>query len=180
MPMTAPKVAHKTMGGPMADDPPQMGPEIDLRIEDQDWVAERSEPELLTIIETALGAAASHARAGRVDLLLTSDAEMQVLNRTWRDRDKPTDVLSFPSDDDAFETGFLGDIALGYGVMTADATSMSKSFNAHFSHLLIHGYLHLLGFDHQEPGEAEEMETLETKILAELGYSDPYSMSETQ
>ena len=168
------------MGGPMADDPPQMGPEIDLRIEDQDWVAGRSEPELLTTIEAALGATASHTRSGRVDLLLTTDDEMRVLNRTWRKKDKATDVLSFPSDDDAFETGFLGDIALGFGVMTRDASSMSKTFEAHLSHLLIHGYLHLLGFDHQETSDAEEMETLETKILAELGYSDPYSVSESQ
>ena len=153
---------------------------IDLRIEDDGWLEGFSEDQLSLMAATALEAAARATRGGQVDLLLTQDAEMQILNRDWRDKDKPTDVLSFPSDELAFETGFLGDIALGRGVFLSDCEVLGRKFEAHFAHLLIHGYLHLLGFDHIEDEEAEEMESLETKILAELGYSDPYSLGEKE
>ena len=84
-------------------------------------------------------------------------------------------IVNQKNDDLAFESGILGDIALGFGVFTEDLTKLKREFNAHFSHLLIHGYLHLLGFDHENEADADEMEALETNILAELGYSDPYS-----
>ena len=165
--------------GPMAADTPhELG--IDLRIEDDGWLDGYSEEQLFEMATTALAAAVAHTRGGQVDLLLTHDDEMQTLNRDWRDKDKPTDVLSFPSDDLAFETGFLGDIALGRGVFLADCRVLGRKFEAHFAHLLIHGYLHLLGFDHIDDEEAEEMESLETKILAELGYSDPYSVGDRE
>ena len=108
-------------------------------------------------------------------ILFTSDAEVHELNRGWREKDKPTDVLSFPSDDSTFQTGFLGDIAISLGVMSQDAEKMKKTLGSHFSHLLVHGYLHLLGYDHQLEDDAAEMEALEIKILAELGISNPYS-----
>lgn len=153
---------------------------IDLRIEDEAWLNHHKEDELNALAIRALQAAAKASRGGQVDILLTHDDAMQLLNRDWRDKDKPTDVLSFPSDDLAFQTGFLGDISLGHGVFLSDCEKLLRKFDAHFSHLLIHGYLHLLGFDHIEEAEAEEMEALETKILAELGYSDPYSVSEIE
>lgn len=159
----------------MPDDP-SPEPEIDLRIEDEAWLKDLDESAFLALASTALNAAARETRGGLVDILLTDDDAMQVLNRDWRQKDKPTDVLSFPSDDEAFEQGFLGDIALGLGVVKRDCDTMKRAFDAHFSHLLIHGYLHLLGFDHETDADAEEMEPLETKILAELGYSDPYSL----
>ena len=140
-------------------------PEIDLRIDADNWLSDGDEARLLSLAQTAMAAAAKHTRGGRVDLLLTGDDAMQVLNRDWREKDKPTDVLSFPSDDDAFEDGFLGDIALGYGVVHADMDKLERPFNAHYSHLLIHGYLHLLGFDHETEDDAAEMEPLETKII---------------
>ena len=152
-------------------------PEIDLRIDADNWLSDGDEARLLSLAQTAMAAAAKHTRGGRVDLLLTGDDAMQVLNRDWREKDKPTDVLSFPSDDDAFEDGFLGDIALGYGVVHADMDKLERPFDAHYSHLLIHGYLHLLGFDHETENDAAEMEPLETKILAELGYPDPYCLN---
>ena len=152
-------------------------PEIDLRLETDDWAKFGDETALLSLAQTAMNAASAQTKSGKVDLLLTSDDAMQILNRNWRQKDKPTDVLSFPSDDDAFAEGFLGDIALGFGVVSADMEKLSRPFAAHFSHLLIHGYLHLLGFDHEEDSEAEEMEALETKILAELGYPDPYCLN---
>tara|TARA_Y100000052_G_scaffold22006_1_gene22498 strand:+ start:99524 stop:100030 length:507 start_codon:yes stop_codon:yes gene_type:complete len=162
------------MVGPMADNT-SSPPEVDLRIEDDAWLGAADEKELLVLALRALSQAASATRTGRVDLLLTGDPQMQALNRDWRQKDKPTDVLSFPSDEPAFRAGFLGDISLGFGVFDQDRTNLGRDFNAHFSHLLVHGYLHLLGFDHETEDEASEMEALETKILAELGYSDPYS-----
>lgn len=162
------------MGGQMADDVISTV-SLDLRVEDEHWLTSDTEQTLQELAETAFNAAAHATKSGHVDLLLTGDAQMQVLNRNWRDKDKPTDVLSFPSDDLAFESGILGDIALGFGVFTEDLTKLKREFNAHFSHLLIHGYLHLLGFDHENEADADEMEALETNILAELGYSDPYS-----
>lgn len=147
--------------------------QVDIRINHDDWTAE--EERLSTLVSHVLGLAATHARGGQIDLLLTGDEEIQALNAQWRDRDKPTDVLSFPSDDEAFKTGFLGDIVISYGVMSRDADQMGKTFDAHFSHLLVHGFLHLLGYDHETDDDAAEMEALEIKILAELGVPDPYS-----
>ena len=152
-------------------------PEIDLRVDDDAWLGERQENALLALAQRALRAAANHTRSGKVDILLTGDSQMQELNRDWRKKDKPTDVLSFPSDDDAFADGFLGDIALGFGVVTSDMQTLKRTFDAHVSHLLVHGYLHLLGFDHETEEEAGEMEPLETKILADLGHSDPYCLN---
>lgn len=143
----------------------------DIRIEDPVWEAHLDN--LPNIVETVFGGAATRTLKGSVDLLLTNDAEMHALNKTWRGKDKPTDVLSFPSDEEG-ENPFLGDIALGFGVFSTDAEKMGKSLKAHFSHLLVHGYLHLLGYDHQNEEDAQEMESLEIQILADLGISDPY------
>jgi len=99
------------------------------------------------------------------------------LNKQWRGFDKPTDVLSFPSDGPDFPGAprLLGDIALGYETSTADAAKLSRPLDAHISHLVLHGFLHLLGYDHIEPADAAVMEKLEAEILAELGWPDPYA-----
>lgn len=114
---------------------------------------------------------------GGVDILFTDDAEMRELNRQWRKLDKPTDVLSFPSDgpDLASQPKHLGDIALGYETAVRDAEAMNRPFEAHVSHLLVHGFLHLLGYDHMAPEDSTVMEPLEIKILASLGWPDPYA-----
>lgn len=116
-----------------------------------------------------------------VSLLFTSDAAVQVLNRDWRGKDKPTNVLSFPAGDQPVETGieFLGDIALALETVQREAVEENKKFDHHLTHLLVHGFLHLLGYDH-ETGEkdAEEMETLERAILARLAIADPYAVDE--
>lgn len=168
MPMNARKTPEMTVSQ-MVDDP-----KVDIRIADPDW--EGRFDNLTETVMRALTAAANHSRAGKVDLLLTHDAEIHDLNKNWRDKDNPTDVLSFPSDGSAFETGFLGDIAISLGVMSRDAEDMKKTLGDHFSHLLVHGYLHLLGYDHQLEDEAAEMEAMEIKILADLGISNPYSL----
>ncbi|KPF62480.1 rRNA maturation RNase YbeY [Porphyrobacter sp. AAP60] len=116
-------------------------------------------------------------------LLFTSDAEVHILNREWRQRDKPTNVLSFPM----LERGelealrpegppaMLGDIALAYETCAREAAEKGVPLEAHAAHLIVHGLLHLAGHDHVDSdAQAEQMEALETAILAKLGIADPY------
>ncbi|MAN76182.1 rRNA maturation RNase YbeY [Pelagibacterium flavum] len=110
-----------------------------------------------------------------ISVLLTDDAAQQALNREWRGKDKPTNVLSFPAldPDDALE-GLLGDISLAYETLVAEADGLEKPFEHHFAHLLVHGMLHVLGYDHETEQEALAMEARETDIMGLLGYPDPY------
>jgi probable rRNA maturation factor len=114
-----------------------------------------------------------------LSITLTDDSEQQQLNRHWRGLDQATNVLAFP----AWEPGttapadaplLLGDIVLAFETIAREADEQSKSFADHFSHLVVHGVLHLLGYDHATEREAAAMETLETSILATLGVADPY------
>ena len=144
---------------------------LDLRIEDAGWANEMEDAE--AVCQRALDAAfALVAIEGEVALLLTDDDEMHTLNLDWRGKDKPTDVLSFPADE--MDAPFLGDIAVGLGVLRGDAATRGIKLTDHLSHLVIHGYLHLLGYDHMNEEEAREMEALEIKALAGLGIGDPY------
>lgn len=146
--------------------------DLDLRLADDAWDA--AIPELQAICARALNVAAEQTHiAGSVSLLLTDNAEIQTLNREWRGKDRPTDVLSFPAD--AMDRPFLGDIAIALGVMRADALTRGLTLPQHLSHLLIHGLLHLLGHDHKDDTEAAEMEALEIAALATLGWPDPYT-----
>jgi probable rRNA maturation factor len=108
--------------------------------------------------------------------MLTDDAQIQELNRTWRAKDKPTNVLSFPAPEQPGATGprHLGDIALAYETLVRESEEESKELAHHFAHLIVHGVLHLLGYDHEVEAEAEIMEGLEIKALATLGIADPY------
>jgi probable rRNA maturation factor len=109
-----------------------------------------------------------------IAIALGDDALLQDLNRRYRGKDKPTNVLSFP----AQEKRRLGDIALALETLKAEAKTQGKTVKAHFQHLVVHGTLHLLGFDHeQSAAEAERMEALEREILAGLGVADPYQIA---
>jgi probable rRNA maturation factor len=112
-----------------------------------------------------------------VSVLLCDDEFIAGLNKQWRDRDAPTNVLSFPAGDvagDLAAAPLLGDIIIAYETVAREAAEENKSFQDHFTHLAVHGFLHLLGFDHISDEEAEEMEGLERDILAVLGIDDPY------
>ncbi|WP_134500963.1 rRNA maturation RNase YbeY [Microvirga pakistanensis] len=111
-----------------------------------------------------------------VSVMLTDDAQIRELNRTWRGKDKPTNVLSFPAPEQPGATGprHLGDIALAYETLMRESEEESKELAHHFAHLIVHGVLHLLGYDHEVEAEAEVMEALEVKALASLGIADPY------
>lgn len=127
-------------------------------------------------METAIDCARPHIE-GPVELsvLLTNDMEQQVLNKTWRGKDAPTNVLSFPQIE-PFEPldGMMGDISLALETVRREALAEDKPFDHHFMHLVVHGFLHLLGYDHITEEEAAVMEGLETRILARLGIADPY------
>ena len=98
------------------------------------------------------------------------------LNATWRGKDYPTNVLSFPADipDGLLDIPLLGDLVICVPVVAQEAAEQHKDLNAHWAHLVMHGCLHLLGYDHIDDAEAEEMEDLERQLLAEIGYPDPY------
>ena len=113
-------------------------------------------------------------------VLLTNDSRILELNSQFRNQNKPTNVLSFPSGEEAPdpENGklYLGDIAISFETVSREATEGQKTLNHHLTHMIVHGILHLLGYDHETDEEAEEMEGLEIKILHALGISDPYAV----
>jgi probable rRNA maturation factor len=111
-----------------------------------------------------------------VSLLLTNDLAVQALNARFRDQDKPTNVLSFPAPTNPER--FLGDVALAYETCAKEAAEQGKPLAHHLQHLVAHGVLHLLGYDHRTDAEAQEMEGLERAILAGLGIPDPYAAGE--
>lgn len=111
-----------------------------------------------------------------LSIVLTDDAEQQVLNRDWRGIDRPTNVLSFPQIEPFGPvSGILGDITLARETVAREAAELGKSFTDHFTHLIVHGFLHILGYDHIEDADALVMEGLETQILKSLGIADPYA-----
>jgi probable rRNA maturation factor len=113
--------------------------------------------------------------------MLTDDAGIRTLNSNWRGVDKPTNVLSFPALQPTGPSGaddaprMLGDIAIAYETTRKEADDEQKPFDHHLSHLAVHGFLHLIGYDHENDDDAEAMETLEQEILAQLGIPDPYA-----
>ncbi len=145
----------------------------------------RHEPDAEAVIHRAIAAAAKAVDqdVGEAELavMLTDDAGIRTLNGNWRGIDKPTNVLSFPAlqptgasrEDDA--PRMLGDIAIAYQTMRKEADDEQKPFDHHLSHLAVHGFLHLIGYDHETDDDAEAMETLEAEILAQLGIPNPYA-----
>jgi len=116
------------------------------------------------------------AGAAELSVVLTDDAEQRDLNREWRGIDKPTNVLSFPQIEPFGPvSGLIGDMILARETLVREADEQGVSFDDHFTHLVVHGFLHLLGYDHLDDAEALVMEGLETQILATLGVADPYS-----
>jgi probable rRNA maturation factor len=145
-------------------------PSIDVQTQSPLWDAE---PGAADTVRAAIEAAAALVPAqGEVSVLLTDDAAVRELNRLWRKVDKPTNVLSFP----AAKAGgpLLGDIAIAHETLESEAAREGKPFLHHLAHLAVHGFLHLLGYDHQTDSQAEAMEGLERAALARLQIADPY------
>jgi probable rRNA maturation factor len=162
---------------------------IEIAIEaDEEWDSSRSWGELVrnaaeaAIAESAFPQLAIAERSVEISVRLTGDEEVRALNAEWRGKDKPTNVLSFPM----LESGdlhkakvagpelLLGDIILAHGVCEAEAVEKGVTFEDHAAHLLVHGTLHLLGYDHHEDDEAADMEAREARALNRLGIANPY------
>jgi probable rRNA maturation factor len=145
----------------------------------------QNEPDAEAVIQRAIAAAAESVDTDVGDaelaVMLTDDPGIRTLNSNWRGIDKPTNVLSFPAlqPEGAPKPGdaprMLGDIAIAYETTRREADAEGKPFEHHLSHLAIHGFLHLIGYDHENDADAEEMESLETEILEQLGIPDPYA-----
>lgn len=164
---------------------------VDVVIEDTRWDTLRLAPLATRTIETGLQAL-KIADDFEVAILACDDPTIAKLNADFRGKPQPTNVLSWPAQDlaplmpgeqpappdrpDSFENG-LGDIALAFDTCLQEATDQGKSLEDHVTHLILHGLLHLLGYDHETEPDAEIMEQIETEILAEMGVSDPYSPS---
>ena len=145
--------------------------ELDVEAEDPCWTT--ALPHVEDLVRQAVQAALEGEGDGAVTVLLTDDASIRELNAQFRDKDKPTNVLSFPAAETA--RPHIGDIALAFGVCSEEAAAQGKSLAHHLQHLVAHGALHLVGFDHQSDAEAEAMEARERAVLAGLGVSDPYA-----
>jgi probable rRNA maturation factor len=150
---------------------------IEVEIEDQAWtsalpdaagIAERAGQAVLDQIEPT-----EDGEDQGVAVLLTSDEAVAELNERFRHKAGPTNVLSFPAS--ANPENHLGDVCLAHGVCAREAAEQGKSLEHHLTHLVAHGVLHLLGYDHETDGEAEAMEALERSILQGLGVPDPYA-----
>ena len=149
---------------------------VDLAVEDPSWTAI---PDLQALVERAATAALHEAgvapdAALELSCLFCGDDAIRALNAQWRGKDKPTNVLSFPTEGPGAEV-MLGDIAVAWGTVRREAEAEGKRIEDHVAHLVIHGTLHLLGEDHEAEGEAEAMEALETRAMARLGLADPYA-----
>ncbi len=140
-----------------------------------------AEAVILRAIETAAAMVDTGMGEAELAVMLTDDAGIRTLNNNWRGQDKPTNVLSFPAlqppagrePDEA--PRMLGDIAIAYETVRREADDEGKPFDHHLSHLAIHGFLHLIGHDHEKDADAEQMEAREREILARLGIPDPYA-----
>jgi probable rRNA maturation factor len=145
---------------------------IDIRVESDLWKRQR---EIKTVARRAIvKAAAMMARPTcELSVLLTDDPTIRTINAGWRGVDAPTNVLSFPAPD-AGAQRFIGDIVLAYETIATEARAEHKPFVHHFAHLAVHGFLHLLGYDHVRKKDAEVMEETERDILRQLQIPDPY------
>lgn len=159
--------------------------DIQIAVEADGWADETA---LEALASRVLGAAETYLAKAEdqpfpkqpteVSLVFADDEMIREVNAEWRNKDKPTNVLSFPAfplTPGKMPGPMLGDIIIARETVEREAVELEKSFEDHLTHLMVHGFLHLFGYDHIETEDAEEMEALETRILAELGLSDPYA-----
>ncbi|MBI1238047.1 MAG: rRNA maturation RNase YbeY [Alphaproteobacteria bacterium] len=149
---------------------------IAVTIENPRWRGALARPAAL-VRRVGMAALKGAEREGDVAVALLDDAAMQQLNATYRGKAKPTNVLAFPAAPlPGGAEGPLGDVALGLETISREASEQKKPLGDHVCHMVVHGILHLCGYDHGRAGEARAMESLETMILATLGVPDPYAL----
>jgi probable rRNA maturation factor len=151
-------------------------PEIDVLVESDLW-KEADEAALIARKAITEAAAVLSTPAAELAILLTDDSAMCLLNRAWRGVDAPTNVLSFPTSRTGGDGSLIGDIVLAYETIAAEARAQGKPFADHVAHLAVHGFLHLLGYDHVRKKDAEAMERVERDVLRRLAIPDPYRQS---
>ena len=155
---------------------PRQPPTIDIRVESPLWKRKRNAK---AVVRRAIRHASSALAlsGGEVSVVLADDVSVRALNRTWRHEDMPTNVLSFPVDAgnaDHARPHLLGDVVIAYQTVDHEANMQRKPFAQHLAHLAVHGFLHLVGYDHKTDDEAKAMEHLEALILARLDVPNPY------
>ena len=147
-------------------------PSIDIAVASPLWDTQASAAQ--TVRDAiAAAAAAIAAPSGEVSVVLTDDASIQKLNRDWRGIDKPTNVLSFPAAKPGGPT-FHGDIVIAYETLARECADEHTVFLHHLAHLTVHGFLHLIGYDHQNDSDADKMEGIESEIMLVMKFPDPY------
>ena len=155
--------------------------EIDIAIESTHWDSMALDATVASAVEAARAESlVALAPVAEISLLFCDDARIQELNREWRRIDKPTNVLSFPAAEPSglAQAPLLGDIAIAFETVDRERIEEGKSFSDHLNHMIVHGFLHLVGFDHENEAEAELMEAVERRALARLGISDPYAATD--
>ena len=146
-------------------------------IESHLWEAYQTDEqwEQLTVIWLqALSNETQHTYVGDISVVLTNNISIQRLNQIYRHKDTPTNVLAFPTSKDFTPISMLGDVVLAFETVLEESQASTKPFLNHTAHLFLHGVLHLLGYDHETPHDAEVMEALEIKILQQLSIPNPY------
>ena len=149
---------------------------IEIAVDCPDWGRLPNMDALVAqCLRAALDETGDVVREGaEVSLLFCDDARIRELNRQFRAKDKPTNVLSFPGPEPLEKAHFLGDIALAFETIDREAREQGKTLDSHCRHMIVHGFLHLLGYDHEDADEAEEMEASEIRALHALGVKNPY------
>jgi len=151
-------------------------PQVEIVVEAPEW---EHVPKLEALTARAIAACgeavgAEFAEGSEVCVTYLDDAAIRALNAEWRKIDAPTNVLSFPTPGPAEAKLLLGDIVVAYGTVAREAQEQERRFEDYLVHMIVHGFLHLIGYDHEVPEEAEAMEALERRVAASLGLADPY------
>lgn len=175
-PMGAMKAGARSQTDPRSGPAPQLA--VDVVHHSPDWVDEVEDGFLVSAANAAYRAAEGITPPAELSLLLTSDEEIRDLNKNWRGRDEATNVLSFPLDAPFCEQGTrpIGDVVLAFETVAREAGERGIPVSQHAAHLVVHGVLHLLGYDHENDSQARSMETLEVQVLNALGMPDPYAL----
>ena len=172
--------AARTKAPAKAGPKPKSGPAVDIDVQSPLWDAQ---PEADATVRAAIAAAAALSTSGgEVSILLTDDSAIRILNRDWRGIDKATNVLSFPAPAilSKGDAGVLGDIVIAYETLARECADEGRDFLHHLTHLTVHGYLHLVGYDHQNDADATAMESLESKIMTRMQLPDPWQHDRDQ
>jgi probable rRNA maturation factor len=176
---------------------PRAAPAIDIVVESPLWKAQRGvravlqraigEAAAMTAISGGKAAALAATSGGELAIVLTDDSAIRALNRDWRGKDQPTNVLSFPAPAPARtlpgqpgEVRLIGDIVIAYETVEREARAEQRPFRHHLAHLAVHGFLHLVGHDHVAEAEADAMEALEIAVLARLDMPNPYLLRDAE